>query len=137
MTDDLKERLLELCNGHPNATIPWPHRVIHDALAYITDLEARLAAAEGKLTEWRSSQSYRYIGRDGKPVLARDLEARAEAAEAGKDALAEALRERDGGVHGEDCRSHRLNMGMFAQSCNCGHEDALAALAAYEARREK
>lgn len=46
MTDDLKERLLGLCNGHPNATIPWPHRVIHDAVAYITDLESRLAAAE-------------------------------------------------------------------------------------------
>lgn len=51
MTDDLKERLLELCNGHPNATIPWPHRVIHDALAYITDLEARLAAADKQRRE--------------------------------------------------------------------------------------
>lgn len=33
---------------------------------------------EDKLKGWQESQQYRYIGRDGKPVLARDLEARIE-----------------------------------------------------------
>ena len=46
------------------------------------DLEAesnRAEAAEAKLAEWQASQGYAYIGRDGKTVLARDLEDRAEA----------------------------------------------------------
>lgn len=42
----------------------------------------RAEAVEAKLVEWQASQHYAYIGRDGKTVLARDLEARAEAAEA-------------------------------------------------------
>lgn len=33
---------------------------------------------EQRAAEWQAGQSYRYIGRDGKPVLARDLEARIE-----------------------------------------------------------
>lgn len=37
---------------------------------------------EAKLKDWQASQQYRYIGRDGKPVLARDLEARLEKLEA-------------------------------------------------------
>jgi hypothetical protein len=43
------------------------------------DLIERMA---GELADWQKSQTYRYIGRDGKPVLARELEARAEKAEA-------------------------------------------------------
>lgn len=42
----------------------------------------RAEAAEARLAEWQASQGYGYIGRDGKTVLARDLEDRAEAAEA-------------------------------------------------------
>lgn len=38
-----------------------------------------LARAEAKLAEWQASQHYSYIGRDGKTVLARALEGRAEA----------------------------------------------------------
>lgn len=41
----------------------------------------RAEAAEAKLAEWQASQHYRYIGANGQPVLARDLEDRAEAAE--------------------------------------------------------
>lgn len=52
----------------------------------VTDI--RLSAANAierlraQLAEWQASQTYRYIGRDGKPVLARDLEDRADTAEA-------------------------------------------------------
>ncbi len=51
------------------------------------DVEARLTAMEAKLADWQAWQHHRYIGRDGKPVLARDLETRAEIAEAEVAAL--------------------------------------------------
>ena len=37
MTDpaELAQRLRENCVGHPNARIPWPHRILHDAAALI------------------------------------------------------------------------------------------------------
>lgn len=37
--EDIKQRLLEACNGHPHAKIPWPHRLLHDARDYIEQLE--------------------------------------------------------------------------------------------------
>ncbi|NPD16934.1 hypothetical protein HOY34_17210 [Xinfangfangia sp. D13-10-4-6] len=42
------------------------------------NLEAadRIKALETQLSDWKASQHYRYIGADGKPVLARELEAR-------------------------------------------------------------
>jgi len=62
---------------------PWevPAAYRHDIWVRATDYDA-LAA---KLAEWQAAQHYTYIGKDGKPVLARDLEARAEAAEAERD----------------------------------------------------
>ncbi|MDP2847525.1 MAG: hypothetical protein Q8O35_04950, partial [Humidesulfovibrio sp.] len=39
-------RLLFACTGHPHALIPWPHRLLHDAVAHISDLTRRLAEAE-------------------------------------------------------------------------------------------
>jgi hypothetical protein len=36
---DIKDRLLAACNGHPNAGIPWPHRLLHDAIDRIAELE--------------------------------------------------------------------------------------------------
>ena len=49
----------------------------------VADLAAALSAERdalaAKLAEWQALQHYAYIGRGGKPVLARDLEARAEA----------------------------------------------------------
>ena len=41
-------RLLSACNGHPHALIPWPHRLLHDAVAHITSLTRRLAEVEGE-----------------------------------------------------------------------------------------
>lgn len=41
---DIVERLEAHCNGHPNAKIPWPHRVLHDAISEIKRLRAELAA---------------------------------------------------------------------------------------------
>lgn len=45
------------------------------------DLFRRIEMLEKELHALRNAQSYLYIGKDGKPVLARDLEDRAEAAE--------------------------------------------------------
>lgn len=69
------------------------HGPLHDALD-------RGAAAEAKLAEWQASQHYSYIGRDGKTVLARALEDRAEAAEADRDRLAGELAEAQARVAG-------------------------------------
>lgn len=57
-------------------------------------LHDRIEQLERELAEWKASQSYRYIGIDGKPVLARDLEDRAINAEselAAEKALADRL----------------------------------------------
>ena len=35
---DIVERLKEACIGHPFARIPWPHRLLHDAIAEIERL---------------------------------------------------------------------------------------------------
>ena len=51
------------------------------------NLRGELAGVQGKLAEWQAAQHYTYIGKDGKPVLAHDLEARAEAAEAALPAV--------------------------------------------------
>jgi hypothetical protein len=37
-TPDLVERLRGACEGHPNAEIPWPHRLLHEAIAEIERL---------------------------------------------------------------------------------------------------
>jgi hypothetical protein len=35
---ELVERLREACKGHPHAKIPWPHRLLHEAIAEIERL---------------------------------------------------------------------------------------------------
>jgi len=71
---------------------PAPDPLCQEAAAAIRELEARVQ-------DWQAAQHYSYIGKDGKPVLARDLEARAEAAEA---KLAEVEKERDALQHAAD-----------------------------------
>lgn len=44
---DIIDRLSQACSGHPSATIPWPHRLLHDAITEIRELRARLAAQDG------------------------------------------------------------------------------------------
>lgn len=48
---DIKERLKEACNGHPNAVIPWPHRLLHDAIDAVWEGEKRIAELEAELTK--------------------------------------------------------------------------------------
>ena len=49
---DLVDRLLKACNGHPHALIPWPHRILHDAVAHIQAQAVRIA----QLTEaWQKA----------------------------------------------------------------------------------
>jgi hypothetical protein len=51
---------------------------LHGAIKALEDAERRIAELEAKIEK----QRYWYIGKDGKPVLAKDLEDRAEKAEA-------------------------------------------------------
>ncbi len=37
---DILVRLREACVGHPYARIPWPHRLLHDAIAEIERLRS-------------------------------------------------------------------------------------------------
>jgi hypothetical protein len=39
----IKDRLRAACVGHPHASIPWPHRLLHDAIAEIERLETLTA----------------------------------------------------------------------------------------------
>ena len=39
-TTDIVARLNEACIGHPSASIPWPHHLLHDAVAEIERLRA-------------------------------------------------------------------------------------------------
>ena len=48
----------------------------------MTDFETHPAGTAARIAELTSAQKYRYIGKDGKPVLARDLEDRIEQLEA-------------------------------------------------------
>jgi len=50
-TPDIIERLLAACDGHPFAKIPWPHHLLHDAVAEITALRSRApqSAQGGKI----------------------------------------------------------------------------------------
>ena len=39
----LAKELLEACNGHPHAKIPWPHRKLHDAAQALEDLADQMS----------------------------------------------------------------------------------------------
>ena len=43
---DIKAKLLAACNGHPAAEIPWPHRLLHDAVEHIDSQQARIEELE-------------------------------------------------------------------------------------------
>lgn len=53
MTDDIVKRLKDACAGHPAAEIPWPHRLLHDAIAEITLLREAARAAPERAVEVR------------------------------------------------------------------------------------
>lgn len=38
---DIIDQLRVACEGHPHAIIPWPHRMLHDAIAEIEKLRKR------------------------------------------------------------------------------------------------
>ena len=54
---DIKEKLLAACKGHPAAEIPWPHRLLHDAVEHIESQQARIEALED--FNYRRRKAYR------------------------------------------------------------------------------
>ena len=51
---DIVEKLKDACNGHPDAVIPWPHRVLHEAADEIERLREAvmgLCVSNGKLSD--------------------------------------------------------------------------------------
>ncbi len=82
MTDDLVKRLRDWSE--------YDEGKINDARAEAAD---RIEALEAQLTQFQTAQTYRYIGKDGKPILARDLEDAKDAAEAKLAKAVAALRE--------------------------------------------
>lgn len=153
MTDDLKERLRTITSSGRD-----PYSMCHEAASRITDLEARLAAAEDKLydaqsgpwPQWAASiltclkdfgwrfddlidlpeelESYLRDYPDSAVTGLREqiysLSTALAAAEAGEDALAEALARAHGWLKGPGDR-----LGPAIRQVE-------AALAAYEARRK-
>ncbi len=45
----IAKRLQDACVGHPHATVPWPHRLLHDAA---DELEALAAALQFYAEAW-------------------------------------------------------------------------------------
>src|SRR6266540_1265606 len=43
---EVQAKLLQSCNGHPNAEISWPHYILHQAHAAIEQLQRQLTDAE-------------------------------------------------------------------------------------------
>lgn len=56
------------------ASSSWGGHAWHEAATAIETLMRERDEARGKLEAWKSAQSYQYIGKDGHPVMARDLE---------------------------------------------------------------
>lgn len=52
-SDELIARLKECCRGQP-AQIPWPHRVLHDAIAAIEAADEALAARDREVENLKS-----------------------------------------------------------------------------------
>lgn len=52
--NEMIRRLKDACNGHPNALIPWPHRLLHDTISLLD----RLAAENRELREKVAVQDF-------------------------------------------------------------------------------
>lgn len=118
MTDDLKERLrINLYNSWGDES-----DVGEQAISYITELEARLAAAEAEVQRIKEINVAHCRAVNTLLVCESRMETRAKAAEAGEDALVELLRP--------------LADENPLPTCNCLGCRVAAALAAYEARRK-
>ena len=133
MTDDLKERLRD--------GVPVTKQILHEgvtfdlqgvldlqleALAYITDLEARLAAAEAKAKRWEESSNKMTEFYEHRGKLLEGVNAKLAAAEAGEDALATEM----------EWALPILEQHMTHPNDEHWLEWVRAALAAYEARRK-
>lgn len=132
MTDDLKERLRHADEYEPLGHDGW------EALDCITDLEARLAAAEAEVQRIKEINVAHCRAVNTLLVCESRMETRAKAAEAGEDALAEALRS----YRADLCEGFCLEAEWSdeahdhpAMQRDCGGCLAAAALTAYEARR--
>lgn len=117
MTDDLKERLLSWHPGQDEEALR------EEAVARITDLEARLAAAEAEVQRIKKINVAHCRTVNTLLVCESRMETRAKAAEAGEDALAKA---------GSEARIALAGMVRPDNAVNLLDD----ALAAYEARRK-
>jgi len=53
MNDDIKSLILHACVGHPNAIIPWPHQLLHDAHDELVRQEKRITELEAEVARLR------------------------------------------------------------------------------------
>jgi hypothetical protein len=56
--NDLRQRLLDSCVGHPAAGIPWPHRLLHEASDELGRLDAENARLRRALTFYADGKHY-------------------------------------------------------------------------------
>jgi len=66
---DILSRLREACVGHPHARIPWPHRLLHDAIAKIERLQRLATPDPERVTGLKCEDCRRPYGKPGFPDL--------------------------------------------------------------------
>ena len=66
---DILEDLAAACDGHPFARIPWPHYLLHAAIAEIRQLRADLKAAQQPLERLKTLHPLADWHEDIGPVL--------------------------------------------------------------------
>ena len=64
------ERLKEACKGHPHAKIPWPHRLLHDAIDEIERLNLEIKQGEAS----RKPERVEVASSTPLPALSEELE---------------------------------------------------------------
>ena len=148
-------RLLSACTGHPHALIPWPHRLLHDAVSHISDLTRRLAEVEAELADMRHQRDVNSgLWQTQKDICARKqdeiywlrdakegTEARVRELEATIDAMAEAHAHDDMALTAAYLNGHPMTDNLrdriagvleehrrVSSSCECGFDLGISAI---------